>query len=498
MVAADARYRKTPTKSSSNFPKLTEFFKKKPEFKRKCKLSRCDVEIRKDLCVYRAVPKKSHCLIFRNAIAELIPEYKPVINKTELKHFQMLPITELYVNTCSRKVTFQTNAEGKYAIFPKVFEMSSVEAGVSIPIPLGDFQLFGGGEWAFGDTQIKVKFTKDSADLFSVKGYSEIDYLSIQAIAEMFDVDILPNSPASVLLKNIDIDKAYIRKAKIYGFLQPLRGNYELAFSGEPMKGFQNGHIRVFITKVGNTKNLAILLELQDYSPVTLLKKMYGPLINKINVLRDRNQTIALYISSLPTANFSSTYTSHGSSRWIHRDSVFGPGAYLLVTLPFPKRKALDMKIELLADGLAFTVPESENLAGDIALGAISPERIMHIGVDTLALHKNKDDKKYSKINILKFKYFIFNDTYLAAAESHLSVEEELEELMPIGRPGALLQHQNNIAVPQRRNKFGVSNLDVFFKREETERENDKRDVNNGLESKKNDPLTLAENEGLL
>ena len=59
-----------------------------------------------------------------------------------------------------------------------------------------------------------------------------------------------------------------------------------LNISGEPTaREFAGSRIRVFITKVGETKNLAVLLELQDYSPVTLLKKVYGtPTINKVNV----------------------------------------------------------------------------------------------------------------------------------------------------------------------------------------------------------------------
>jgi len=201
---------------------------------------------------------------------------------------------------------------------------------------------------------------------------------------------------------------------------------------GEPAKEeYRGGRIRVFITNNESKRNLAVLLELQDYSPVTLLKDIYGPTIGRATVLRDRNQTIALYVSSQPTSKFSSVLTAHGSGRWIHRDSTFDPGAYLLVTLPFPKRKAVDMKIKLHSDSLQFAIPENEKLYSDLALNAILPAKIMHLGVDRSAEAKNKDDKMYSKIRILRFRYFLFNDTYLAAAESHLSPDEELQEYMP-------------------------------------------------------------------
>ena len=273
------------------------------------------------------------------------------------------------------------------------------------------------------------------------------------------------------------------------------RSNFKnFFFLGEPsVKEFPNAHIRVFITKLGQKENVAILLELQEYSPVTLLKKIYGPSIGRVSVLRDRNQTIALYVSALPTANFSNTFTSHGSSRWIHRESFFNPGAYVLVTLPFPKRKALDMKIQLHSDGLGFSVPDSENLPADLALGAISPEKIMHLGVDDHALNTVANDKRYSKMKILNFKYFLFNDTYLAEAESHLSDMEELEELMPIGRPD--LEFAKKAEVPSDPSpslSFAESKLDVFF-RDET-KEAIKRDISNKTE----DTLTLAEKVGLL
>ena len=199
-------------------------------------------------------------------------------------------------------------------------------------------------------------------------------------------------------------------------------------YKGEPAKEeYMGGRIRVFITSYQSKRNLAVLLELQEYSPVTLLKSIYGPTaISKATVLRDRNQTIALYVSPNPTSRFSSTLTAHGSGRWIHRDSTFDPGAYLLVTLPFPQRKAVDMKVKLQDNWLEFSIPESEKLYSNLALNAILPEKIMHLGVDKSAEIKNKDNKIYSKIRILHFKYFMTNNTYLAAAESHLTMEEEL------------------------------------------------------------------------
>lgn len=244
---------------------------------------------------------------------------------------------------------------------------------------------------------------------------------------------------------------------------------------------------------MGQRENVAILLELQEYSPVTLLKKIYGPSVGRVSVLRDRNQTIALYVSALPTANFSNTFTSHGSSRWIHRESFFNPGAYVLVTLPFPKRKALDMKIQLYSDGLGFSVPDSENLPADLALGAISPEKVMHLGVDDHALNTVANDKRYSKMKILKFKYFLFNDTYLAEAESHLSDMEELEELMPIGRPDLEFVKKPEVpSDPSPSLSFTESKLDAFFRDERKEAM--KRDISNKTE----DTLTLAEKVGLL
>ena len=274
------------------------------------------------------------------------------------------------------------------------------------------------------------------------------------------------------------------------------------------------GRIRVFITSYQSKRNLAVLLELQEFSPVTLLKSIYGPGISKASVLRDRNQTIALYVSPNPTSRFSSTLTTHGSGRWIHRDSIFDPGAYLLVTLPFPQRKAVDMKVKLQENWLEFSIPENEKLYSDLALSAILPEKIMHLGVDKSAEIKNKDNKMYSKIRILHFKYFISNNTYLAAAESHLSMEEELAEYMP-----SPIQMQQQKAFPSKqtprndsvkiktntqfqvtRNKQTATkagpSLEAFFSNEPNG-ENGKI-TNHEIKPLRGDTLTLAQATGLL
>ncbi|XP_065653835.1 uncharacterized protein LOC136071929 [Hydra vulgaris] len=472
-------------KEIPKFPRLTEFFKKKPEYSKKSKLSQCEVDIRKEQCAYIAYPKRPHCLVLKNIISDLIPQYKVLLNSTELNDFKMQSISRLLVNTCSRKLTIKTEADGKFTIIPKVLQLKSVEAGVSIPIPLGDYQLFGTGEWNMADIKMKIKFSKEDFDQYTISGFSEIDLVSISRISEIFDLDILPKGPLTELLRNIHLENLTLRKCRLYGFVQPLRKNYELVITGSPnLEEFERGNMRIFITKNNDKKNLAFLIELQDYSPVTLLSKIYGPVINQVSILRDRNQTIALYVSLLPTANFSTTFTSHGSSRWIHRDSNFGPGAFLLVTLPFPRRKALDMQIQLYSDGLGFSLPENENLPGDLALGAISPAKIMHIGVDKKAVQKNKDDEKYKRIKILKFRYFLFNDTYLAAVESHLTDEEELEELMPEKRSDYYSENEKNYIFEK--SLAGDTNLDAFFKREESETGATRRDVGAELKTSKN------------
>ena len=53
-------------------------------------------------------------------------------------------------------------------------KLTSVEADISIPIPLGDYFVFGDGIWSLGDYQFKVKFQKERPGVYNVKGASEI------------------------------------------------------------------------------------------------------------------------------------------------------------------------------------------------------------------------------------------------------------------------------------------------------------------------------------
>lgn len=503
------------SKSSSKpvtlkFPKLSEFFAKQPNIKSKLKLSQCDVTIKKEQCFYKTVPKKRRCLLFRNVITDIVPYYKAFIGKSKLVNFQKHEVKDIQINTCTRKVTLTTFPQGNITIFPNAMEINNVEGAISLPVPFGDFQMLAGGEWKLGNLKMKVKFNRDHDDTYNVKGFSEKEVVKVSDIGDAFDIDILPNIPISLLLQKIGINKIGMRDCRLYGTMHPRKDVYELAFSGEPAKDeYSGGRLRVFITKNKSSRNLAVLLELQDYSPLTLLKNIYGPSIGRATVLRDRNQTIALYVSSQPTSQFSSILTAHGSGRWIHRDSNFDPGAYLLVTLPFPKRKAVDMKIQLHSDSLHFSIPESEKLYSDLALSAILPEKIMHLGVDRWATVKDKNNKIYSKIRILQFKYFIFNNTYLAAAESHLSVEEELSEFMPAARtPPRTLVSKSIQKLSAIKNHFDKKvntktttkkSLDAFFA---TELENEK--VQKQKHEKKTtktqfaDPLLNAQQAGLL
>lgn len=250
--------------------------------------------------------------------------------------------------------------------------------------------------------------------------------------------------------------------------------------SGMPdLRAFEEAHVRVFVVKRGQYKNLAILLELPDFSPVTLLKKMFGPTVNRITLLRDRNQTLALFVTSQNFSNFSQVLTAHGSSRWIHRDSQFTEGATLLVTLPFPKRKALDMKIQIYPDGLGFSLPDGENLPADLALTAISPIRVTRIDRKDMKLYDDLDsdqrNKKFHQILILKFRYFIFNDTYVAAAEQLNAMEEELKEMMP--EPITEKTDTLSDFLTEESHSAGGNNaLDMFFKRSERQSEIDHND----------------------
>ncbi len=256
--------------------------------------------------------------------------------------------------------------------------------------------------------------------------------------------------------------------------------------------------------KRGEYKNLAILLELPDFSPVTLLKKMFGPVVNKITLLRDRNQTLALFVTSQRMESFSQVLTAHGSSRWIHRDSKFTAGATLLFTLPFPKRKALDMKVQVFPDGLGFSLPDGENLPADLALTAISPARVSRIdrkeNVNSDSLTLDQRMEKFKKILILKFMYFILNDTYVAAAEQLNAMEEELKELMP--KPLILPDGtSSNMNKPLNENKETKDSLELFFKRSErlAEKSTLKRNSNENLSRKgSGNALRLAEKIGLL
>ena len=251
--------------------------------------------------------------------------------------------------------------------------------------------------------------------------------------------------------------------------------NFHRCFTGSPdIKTFEEAHVRIFIVKRGNYRNLGILLELPDYSPVTLLKRMFGATVNRITLLRDRNQTLALFVTSQPFSNFSHVLTAHGSSRWIHRNSQFVEGATLLVTLPFPKRKALDMKIQIYPDGLAFSLPDGENLPADLALTAISPVDVKRIDRKDYKLYDDLDSdqrtKKFHQILILKFRYFIFNDTYVAAAEQLNAMEEELKEMMPVPLPMATTDTLSDFMSEESKGQGGKGDkdaLDMFFKRSE-------------------------------
>lgn len=308
--------------------------------------------------------------------------------------------------------------------------------------------------------------------------------LPIKTIGNKFDVDILPTGGLRVLLENIGLGSFKLHRVKVRGKIDAIAGNYEIVFSGMPdIRAFEESHVRVFVVKRGTYKNLAILLELPDFSPVTLLKKMFGPTINKITLLRDRNQTLALFVTSRNFSNFTQVLTAHGSSRWIHRDSEFIEGATLLVTLPFPKRKALDMKIQIFPDGLGFSLPDGENLPADLALTAISPIRVTRVDRKDYRLYDNLNSeertRKFHQIQILQFRYFIFNDTYVAAAEQLNAMEEELKEMMPepiVSKTDTL----SDFMAEESHSEGGRNALDMFFKRSERLSEVDQSEVKEG------------------
>lgn len=56
-------------------------------------------------------------------------------------------------------------------------DLTSVKTGISLPLRFGDFQMFGAGEWALFEMDMKIKFTKENVDLYTIKGYSVIGML---------------------------------------------------------------------------------------------------------------------------------------------------------------------------------------------------------------------------------------------------------------------------------------------------------------------------------
>lgn len=126
---------KSGKKNKSNYsnnlpkcPKLSEFFtiknsnnnnkNRRSDYKQKCKLTQCDVTIQKELCAYRTVPKKQHCLLLRNLINEMAPIYKPFLNRSKLSFFQNHGVKEIILNTCSKRIAFTTLQDGNFTIIP--------------------------------------------------------------------------------------------------------------------------------------------------------------------------------------------------------------------------------------------------------------------------------------------------------------------------------------------------------------------------------------------
>jgi len=101
------------------FPKLSEFFSKRPDIKLKTKLTQCDVITKREQCLYRTSPKKVHCLLFENVINEITPYYRPFIGRSKLASFKKHEVKDIRVNTCSRKVTLMTYPRGDFIIIPK-------------------------------------------------------------------------------------------------------------------------------------------------------------------------------------------------------------------------------------------------------------------------------------------------------------------------------------------------------------------------------------------
>ena len=102
------------------YPKLSEFFSKRPlQFKGRTRLTQCEVTTKREQCLYRTSPKKSHCLLFQNIIDEVTPYYRPFISRSKLAGFALHEVKDLQINTCSRKVTLITKPQGNFTIFPK-------------------------------------------------------------------------------------------------------------------------------------------------------------------------------------------------------------------------------------------------------------------------------------------------------------------------------------------------------------------------------------------
>lgn len=103
-------------------PKLSEFFtankKLDTKQKQKCKLTQCDVTVEKELCMFRTVPKKQHCLLLRNLIYEMLPIYKPFLNHSKIRFYYSHGVKEVVVNTCSKRVSFTTLPHGNFTIIP--------------------------------------------------------------------------------------------------------------------------------------------------------------------------------------------------------------------------------------------------------------------------------------------------------------------------------------------------------------------------------------------
>lgn len=106
-------------KEVPKFPKLMDFFKKKSDIKKHSQLSQCEVEVRKEQCIYRVVPVKRHCLLLNNIVVEIMPQYRIMLNRAELINYRMLPVTEIFINTCNNKITFKTSLEAAFTLIPK-------------------------------------------------------------------------------------------------------------------------------------------------------------------------------------------------------------------------------------------------------------------------------------------------------------------------------------------------------------------------------------------